>query len=85
MVGFILLHFFLCSVTDYVSARVPNPDCIIGLLTVQLFLKHFCFSACILIVVFCIFSFTFFDYDNSHFLHHVLSVQKYLVFSFGQR
>jgi hypothetical protein len=46
---------FLYSVTDYVTARVSNPDYITDLLTVQLFLKHFCFSACILIVVFCIF------------------------------
>jgi len=81
----LLLHFFLYSVTDYVTARVPNPDYIIDLLTVQLFLKHFCFYACIVIVVFCIFSFTFFEYDNSHVLRHVQSVQKYLVFYFGQR
>jgi hypothetical protein len=60
MIGFVLLHLFLYSFTDYVSARVQNPDFIIDRLTVQLFLKHFCFSDYILIVVLCVFSFTFF-------------------------
>jgi hypothetical protein len=79
---------FLSVQHHRLSGPVPNPDLIVNIfIFVQLFVKHFCLSACILIVVFCIFSFSFFECDNS-LVSYIMSpqlVQRYLTCCLDRR